>query len=191
MNKWIATAALILTLLAGGKTPASDTILASTQAPTFWHLGLVVDDLETMDRFYSEVIGLDRVADLLVEDAGASSGNENAIVVGSLDALMGIDGTRIEIRQYSDQQHQRFFELLHYPDHPAEAITRSASSPLGLSHVGFSVHAIDAVLERMKQLGLGKLISGPQALAEFGGLRYAFLTDPEGNVVELMERKTQ
>ncbi len=191
MNKWIATTALMLTLLAGGKTLASDTTPASTQTPVFWHLGLVVDDLDTMDRFYSEVIGLNRVADLLVEDAGASSGNEDAIVVGSLDALMGIDGTRIEIRQYSDQQHQRFFELLHYPDHPAEAITRSANSPLGFSHIGFSVQAIDAVLERMKQLGLGTLASGPQTLVEFDGLRFAFLTDPEGNLVELMERSSQ
>jgi predicted enzyme related to lactoylglutathione lyase len=31
-------------------------------------------------------------------------------------------------------------------------------------------------------------MSGPQELAEFGGLRYAFLKDPEGNIVELMER---
>lgn len=191
MNKWIATTALMLTLLAGGKTLASDTTPATAQGPVFWHLGLVVSDLDTMDRFYSEVIGLQRVASLLVEDAGASSGTEGAIVVDSLDALMGIDGTRIEIRQYSDQQHQRFFELLHYPDHPAEAISRSANSPLGLSHVGFSVHAIEAVLERMEQLGLGALASGPQALTEFGGLRYAFVTDPEGNLVELMERGSQ
>lgn len=191
MNKWIAAAALTLTLLAGGKTLASDTTPASAQATAFWHLGLVVDDLDTMDRFYSEVIGLQRVANLLVEDAGVSSGNEGAIVVESLDALMGIDGTRIEILQYSDQQHQRFFELLHYPDHPAEAITRSANSPLGLSHIGFSVDSIEAVLERMEQLGLGTLASGPQTLAEFDGLRFVFLTDPEGNLVELMERSSQ
>jgi len=191
MNKWIATAALMLTLLAGGKTLASDTTPATAHGPVFWHLGLVVSDLDTMDRFYSEVIGLQRVASLLVEDAGAISGTEGAIVVDSLDALMGIGGTRIEIHQYSDQQHQRFFELLHYPDHPAEAISRSANSPLGLSHVGFSVHSIEAVLERMEQLGLGTLASGPQALTEFGGSRYAFVTDPEGNLVELTERSSQ
>jgi len=40
----------------------------------------------------------------------------------------------------------------------------------------------------MEELGLGTLLTGPQALAEFGGIRYAFLKDPEGNLVELMER---
>ena len=191
MNKWIAATALMLILLSGWKTLASDTTPAPAPATAFWHLGLVVDDLDTMDRFYTEVIGLQRVANLLVEDAGVSSGNEGAIVVGSLDALMGIDGTRIEIRQYSGKQHQRFFELLHYPDHPADAITRSANSLLSLSHVGFSVPAIDAVLERMELTGLGTLASGPQTLAEFDGLRFVFLNDPEDNLVELMERSSQ
>jgi len=31
------------------------------------------------------------------------------------------------------------------------------------------------------------LMSGPQRLDEFGGLRIVFLRDPEGNIVELME----
>ena len=37
----------------------------------FWHAGLVVSDLETMDAFYTRVIGLRRVTDLRIEDAGA------------------------------------------------------------------------------------------------------------------------
>lgn len=187
MNKWIVSTALLVILLTGGKTLLSDTTAAAVQAPVFWHLGLIVGDLDTMDRFYSEVIGLQRVSELLVEDALVSSGSEGAIIIADLDALMGVNGTRIQIRQFSDPRHQQFFELIHYPDHPAEAVNRSLTGPLGLGHLGLSVPAIDAVLERMVQHGLGSLVSGPQALPEFGGTRYAFLKDPEGNLVELME----
>lgn len=182
MKIWILT-----TLLAAVTLPtyaAGD----DGQHPAFWHLGLVVEDLNLMDRFYGEVIGLQRVSDLLVEDASAASGADRAIVVERLDALMAVSGVRIEIRQYSDPDHAQFLELLHYPDHPAEKVERWTNRPYGLSHLGISVHVIEPVLQRMEQTGLGRLISGPQALAEFGGLRYAFIEDPEGNMVEVMER---
>ena len=194
MKKWIIPTGLIIALGASGNLCASETSstpaeeITAAQAPMFWHLGLVVGDLDTMDRFYSEVIGLQRVTNLLVEDAKVSSGTQGVIVVEDLDALIGVEGTRIEIRHFSNPQHQQFLELLHYPDHPANAVKRTSNSPLGFTHLGISVVAIDPVLERMEKLGLGTLFAGPQTLAEFGGARYAFLKDPEGNLVELMER---
>ncbi len=194
MNHWITITGLMITLLAGGNTAASETTPepakenAAARAATFWHLGLVVDDLDTMERFYGEVIGLQRVTNMLIEDAAVSTGSEGVIVVENLDALLGVEGTRIEIRHFSDPQHHQFLELLHYPDHPAQAVTRTTNSPLGYAHLGISVVAIEPVLERMEELGLGTLLTGPQALAEFGGIRYAFIKDPEGNLVELMER---
>jgi catechol 2,3-dioxygenase-like lactoylglutathione lyase family enzyme len=182
MIKW-----LLAFLLFTATQPAA--VLGDTsQAPAFWHLGLLVRDLDLMDRFYGEVIGLRRVSDLLVEDADAASGAERAILVERLDALMAVRGARIEIRHYSDPQHDQFLELLRYPDHPAETVEHWTHRPYGFGHLGISVAAIDPVLQRMEESGLGQLMSGPQELAEFGGLRYAFLKDPEGNIVELMER---
>jgi len=143
-----------------------------------------------MDRFYSEVIGLQRVSELLVEDAAAGSGTEGAIIVEDLDTLMGIIGTRIQIRQFSDPRHHQFFELIHYPDHPADAVNRSLTSPLGLAHLALSVPDLDAVVERTVQHGLGSVVSGPRSLPEFDGARFVFLKDPEGNLVELMESAT-
>jgi len=190
MNKCIASAGLLLMLLAAGKILFSDSTATEVQAPVFWHLGLVVGDIDSMDRFYSEVIGLQRVSELLVEDAAAGSGTEGAIIVEDLDSLMGITGTRIQIRQFSDPQHQQFFELIHYPDHPAEVVNRSLTSPLGLAHLALNVPDLNAVVERMVQQGLGSLVSGPRSLPEFDGTRYVFLKDPEGNLVELMEAAT-
>ena len=122
--------------------------------PTFWHLGLLVADLDLMDRFYGEVIGLRRETDLLVEDADAASGAERAILVERLDALMAVSGARIEIRHFSDPEHGQFLELLHYPDHPADSVERWTNRPYGFGHLGISVAAIDPVLQRMEKSGL-------------------------------------
>ena len=193
-NNWIAVTGLLMTLLAGGCTATSETTPAAAQenaaarAPAFWHLGLVVDDLDTMERFYGEVIGLERATPLLLEAPGVSTAREGALVIENLDAMVGLEDTRIEVRSFSDPQHQQFLELLHYPDHPARAVTQATNSPLGFGHLGVSVVAIDSVLERMKELGLGMLLHGPLAVAEFGGSRFAFLKNPEGNLVEVMER---
>jgi catechol 2,3-dioxygenase-like lactoylglutathione lyase family enzyme len=187
MRKRITETLLVLSMITIGSLQASDVGKDDDNSPAFWHLGLVVSDLDTMDRFYGAVIGLRRDTDLLVEDAEASSGTEGAIVVPRLDALMAVAGTRIEIRHYSDLEHKMFLELLHYPDHPAGAVERGTNHPLGLGHLGISVSAIEPVLERIQQTGLGELMTGPQLLAGFGHLRYAFLKDPEGNLVELRE----
>jgi len=187
MKKWIASTVLILAGMGGGSTQVSAVESSPQPAPAFWHVGIVVADLATMDRFYGDVIGLKREPRLLVEDAQAASGAEGAIVVDHLDRLMTIKGTRIEIRHYSDPLHQNFLELLRYPDQPAESVQHGTNRPLGLNHLGISVAAIDPIIASMKQSGLGELVSGPQVLNEFGGLRFAFLKDPEGNLVELME----
>ena len=191
MNKWIASIAFIVSSLIAGPIVASETNSRPDQAPALWHVGLIVSDLITMDLFYGDVIGLQRERQILVEDSQAASGTAGAIVVNQLDALMTVKGTRIEIRQYSEPRHQKFFELLHYPDHPAQPVERGNNWPLGFGHVGFIVASIDSVLQRMEQWNLGKLMSGPQRLDEFGGLRIAFLRDPEGNIVELMEGEAQ
>jgi len=186
MNKCSVVAVVAFFAMILGSAPASEAG-AVPEPPAFWHLGLVVADLDSMDRFYADVIGLQRQQQILVEDSKVSRGDENAIVVERLDELMGITGTRIEIRHYSDPRHPQFLELLHYPDHPAASIEHRSNAPLGLGHLGLGVPAIDPILARMEATGLGERVSGPQRLKEFGGLRYAFLKDPEGNLVELME----
>ena len=189
MRTGLACACLFLGACAeeqvGDKTPP----LQSSEA-AFWHVGLVVQDMETMHRFYSEVIGLKQVTDLHVSDDRVTV-DRNTIAVNDLDALMGLDDTVIEIRHYSDPRHPLFLELLRYPDHGAEPVDRAANKPLGLNHLGIAVADIDQVLERISTSGLGELFGGPSVLPEFENNRYAFIRDPEGNLVELMEMKSE
>lgn len=140
-----------------------------------------------MDRFYSQVIGLQQVTDLFVHDSRVEHAHEGAIVVQHLDELMGVLGTQIAIRHYSDPTHTQFLELLHYPSHPAGQVPRATNKPLGWNHLGLEVDDIDRVLKAMETQQLGELLGGPSVLPEFGGKRYAFIIDPEGNLIELVE----
>jgi catechol 2,3-dioxygenase-like lactoylglutathione lyase family enzyme len=159
---------------------------AQSPPSTFWHVGLVVDDLDAMAEFYRDVIGLAPVTDLLVQDSALDEHEPGAIVTHRLDELMRLTGTEIRIRHFSDPTHTRFLELLAYPAHPAEAVERGSNRPLGLNHLGLTVRSLDAVIERIETSGTGRLLSGPVALPDFGG-RFAFVADPEGNLLELRE----
>jgi catechol 2,3-dioxygenase-like lactoylglutathione lyase family enzyme len=165
---------------------ASSLAQAGSAPADFWHAGLVVSDLEAMDAFYTRVIGLVRVTDLRIEDAGAPSRWQDAMRVASLDTLLQTQGTQVEVRSYQGPGTQTPFELLRYASAPADRIARTTTSPLGLTHVGFVVDSIDRVIAAARSEQLGTVLSEPQLLADFGG-RFVFLRDPEGNFVELKE----
>jgi len=167
---------------------ALSTSAARAESPPadFWHAGLVVADLDTMDAFYTRVVGLTRVTDLRIEDADAPHRWDDAMRVAALDVLLDITGTQVEVRHYQGPGAPMAFELLKYHGRPAGGVERTITSPLGLTHVGFTVDSLDRVVEACRREGLGSVLSEPQALPDFGG-RFVFLRDPEGNYVELME----
>ncbi len=156
-------------------------------AAGFWHIGLVVADLDLMHEFYSRIIGLEPVTHLHVEDQRVQQTREDSIRVAQLDALMGVENSRIEFRHYSDPSHKQFLELLTFPDHPSEQVERATNKPLGLGHLGLQVDSIDRVLAAISESGLGSVAGGPVTLPEFGNHQYVYVKDPEGNMLELYE----
>lgn len=156
-------------------------------AAGFWHIGLVVGDLDLMHEFYSGIIGLEPVTHLHVEDQRVEQTRDDSIRVTQLDSLMGVENSRIELRHYSDPAHRQFLELLTFPDHPAKQVERASNKPLGLGHLGLQVDSIDRVLEAIAESGLGTVAGGPVILPEFGNHKYVYIKDPEGNMLELYE----
>ena len=106
--------------------------------------------------------------------------------VASLDVLLDITGTQVEVRHYQGPGAPMAFELLRYHGAPEARVERTVTSPLGLTHIGFRVDSIERVIEACRREQLGTIVSEPQPLPDFGG-RFVFLRDPEGNFVELME----
>jgi catechol 2,3-dioxygenase-like lactoylglutathione lyase family enzyme len=126
------------------------------------HTGLSVADLDAAAGFYGRAFGF----------AG-----EFAFSLGEIRGLMlrSEDGGRLEL-----------FE------HPASGGGLRAQTPLdalatrGYGHFALSAPDIDALYERALAAGAAERIS-PRPSPE-PGVRFAFLADPEGNLVELVER---
>ena len=100
-----------------------------------------------------------------------------------------VDAVGLDIVMLRDPEHGHRVELLHRPGsgpglraaNPAEAALTE-----GFGHLAFGVASLDEVHGRL--LGLGaREIMPPQPSPE-PGVRMSFLADPEGNLIELVER---
>ena len=131
------------------------------------HIGLAVADLDAAASWFCEVFGLVRELALRVEPLDLS----------------------IEMLIYPGYGYR--LELLHRPGsagtpggkpaHPGEAALRH-----GYGHVAFDVTDLDAAYERAVAYGARPVM--PPCPSPEPGVRMAFVADPEGNLVELLQR---
>jgi len=151
----------------------------------FWHVCIVVRDMEKMHKFYTDVLGLTRSTDLHLADPETVAMGEEMTALPGFDGLTGIKGTNVRVRHYSAPGADNCLEVLYFPDHPAEAVQQDLNRPLGWNHMGLEVTDLNAVMERINKHGGATLMGEPSVL--LGGHRYLLLKDPEGNVIELYQ----
>lgn len=133
-------------------------------APRIDHVGLNVANLAAAETWYCSAFTMTRELALRID-------------VIELDIVMLIDS------------HGQRLELLSRPGsepglraaNPAEAILTE-----GYGHIAFDVEGVDAVYERLLELG-ARSVMAPQPSPE-RNVRMAFVLDPEGNLVELLDR---
>ncbi len=129
------------------------------------HVGINVARLADAEAWYSEAFGLKR---------------EFATRIGAVD---------LDIVMLVHPELGHRVELLHRPGsgpglraaNPAEAALTE-----GFGHIAFSVTGLGATHSRL--LGLGAREIMPPQPAPEPGVSMSFLADPEGNLVELVER---
>jgi catechol 2,3-dioxygenase-like lactoylglutathione lyase family enzyme len=138
------------------------------------HTNLIARDWEALARFYEEVFGCERlpaVRDLSGPEFEAGTGITGARLHGVHLRLPGYDehGPTLEIFSY---------EAL--PERPPTAVNRP-----GFGHIAFSVG--DVAAARAAVLAAGGSAVGEVVTTAAGDARvtWCYLTDPEGNVVEL------
>ncbi|MCW2867228.1 MAG: Glyoxalase-like domain protein [Marmoricola sp.] len=129
------------------------------------HVGLNVADLDAAERWYAEAFGYER--DLVARLA--------ALQLDIVMLVHPVAGDRLE--------------LLHRPG--SRPGLRAATPPEavlteGFGHVAFDVTGVDATFERLVGLG-ARPVMEPRPSPE-PGVRMAFVADPEGNLVELLDR---
>ena len=83
-----------------------------------------------------------------------------------------------EIIMTSPDGTEQSLVLLHYKGVPAPAP--------GSAVIGFQVHGLDEIVQRAENAG-AMVTEPPTTMADIG-IRVAFVTDPEGHVLELFEQ---
>jgi glyoxylase I family protein len=129
------------------------------------HVGLNVADLDAATNWYCRAFGYRQ----------EFSGRVEAI---DLDLVMLIHPA------FGDR-----LELLHRggsaaPVRPLDPAAAALTE--GFGHMAFDVHDLDSCFERL--LGLGARAVMPPGPSPEPGVRMAFVADPEGNLLELLDR---
>lgn len=139
------------------------------------HIGLTVSDLDVSIEFYRAIVGC------TVRERSESSGVEVETLTGVSDAhivtadLQLPDGEILELIQYVTPLGVPLGQLRNQPGH---------------THLGFQVADVDAVYDRLTELGAVPT-SRPVTINEPGsawdGIRAIYACDPDGRTVECLE----
>jgi predicted enzyme related to lactoylglutathione lyase len=141
----------------------------------FVHTNLVARDWKRLARFYEQVFGCTPVPperDLSGQWLDEATGLSSAHIRGIHLRLPGYGdtGPTLEIFQYTPEMN---------PSTPA------ANRP-GFGHIAFAVEDVEATRQAVLAASggeLGKVVSVEVASA--GTITFAYLTDPEGNIIEV------
>jgi lactoylglutathione lyase len=129
------------------------------------HVGVNVADLAAAEAWYSQAFYLQR------------------------ELEVRIDALDLDIVMLISQESGHRVELLHRPgSRPGLRAGNPAVAALteGFGHIAFDVPDLDAAHQRLVSMAAREVMA-PQPSPE-PGVRMSFLADPEGNLIELVER---
>ncbi|MEV0227250.1 VOC family protein [Streptomyces sp. NPDC050704] len=153
-----------------------DTVGVVHQMPTRmtepFEVGVVVRDLELMERFYSEVLGCPAVhRSRIPESVGAPAGLGGELLVVWLQVP---SGGRVKLIRPQT------------PPAPAESAV-PLTARQGLSYLTFHLDDMDPTVAALRAAG-ARPLSNP-VVVRARGRRISFWADPEGNTVELVDAR--
>jgi predicted enzyme related to lactoylglutathione lyase len=141
----------------------------------FAHTSLVAQDWQRLAHFYEDVFGCTPVPperDLTGEPLELATGVRDAHIRGIHLRLPGYGnvGPTLEIFEYSQL---------------VEAAEKAINRP-GFAHIAFAVDDVRATRDAVLTAGggaVGETVS--LEVPDLGSITFAYLTDPEGNIVEV------
>ncbi len=139
------------------------------------HTNIVAEDWRKLADFYQQVLGCDRIPPERAssgEWVERSTGVPGAEVRGIHLRLPGFgdDGPTLEIFEYNRAQ-----------ERPETAINRP-----GFAHLAFEVDDVEAARDEVLAAGggcVGDLVTAE--ITNAGTITFVYMTDPEGNIIEL------
>lgn len=128
------------------------------------HVGLSVENLETMSEWYCRALGLRASAPFELASIGLRGG-----------FVIGDDGLAIELLEKAGSH-----PGLQAPDPNTALLTR------GYGHIALRVANVESTHVALLAAGASERMP-PQDSPE-AGVRMSFVADPEGNLIELLDR---
>jgi catechol 2,3-dioxygenase-like lactoylglutathione lyase family enzyme len=141
--------------------------------PVFSHFGVCVSDLERSLRFYCEALGFEKAESHAIGSEFARLMDVPDVVVTSQFIRKG--PTTVELLAFEEPS-------------PFGSRERRPVNQLGLTHLSFRVHDLEATAARVVELG-GAVVESSRTTIDLGGtaLEFVYCTDPDGVRVELMD----
>ena len=150
----------------------ADRTLADPPVTGFNHTGIVVDDLEKMERFYTEILGLQVLRRI---DSIAPPGGDHTAVAGARRRLVFVG---------LESDHQ--IELIRY-DHPPAPPGHQRQHQMGTMHVCFDVADLKRTCKRLEAQGVSLLTEPKFRRINGQSVGVVYARDPEGNWLEFIE----
>lgn len=144
------------------------------------HLNIVVADLERSVRFYCDVLGFRKTADVFMEGEW-------------IEAIVGLRGVQGKVAFVEPAGGGVRIELLEYVTPPGVALPEnSRANTRGLRHVAFRVDDIRTVAAQLRAAGVeffSAPVTVPAGVAKFaaGDKSLCYFLDPDGVILELSE----
>jgi catechol 2,3-dioxygenase-like lactoylglutathione lyase family enzyme len=143
------------------------------------HVGITVSDVDRALAFYGGLLGLRVVADSTVTGPDVAE-------------LLGVDSVQLRIADL-DSGDGRIVELIQYVEPKGRSIAYN-SSDVATAHVAFTVDDLDAVQERLRDAGATIVSRRPLVISEpggaFDGATCLYVRDPDGAILELVQRRS-
>jgi catechol 2,3-dioxygenase-like lactoylglutathione lyase family enzyme len=140
--------------------------MAAASTFTFDHVGLSVADLDAQRRFYAQALGL-------IDDAGHVEMPDAGIRTA---VLRGPTGLQIELIERSGSVPQNFTDAY------------DGASVQGYFHWALAVADLDESIDGLLTAGATEVSAPAEAIRP--GFRFAYVKDPEGNLIELIQPAT-
>jgi catechol 2,3-dioxygenase-like lactoylglutathione lyase family enzyme len=144
------------------------------------HVNVVVADLARAVRFYCDVLGFRKTADVHMEGAW-------------IEAVVGLKGVTGKVAFVEPPGGGVRIELLEYVAPAGVALPEnSRANTRGLRHVAFRVDDIAGMAARLKAAGVtlfGEPVTVPRGVVTFaaGDKTLLYFLDPDGTILELAE----
>ena len=138
------------------------------------HVSVTVADLDRSIRFYGDLLGLQ------LTGRGEGSGPE-------MERITGLLGVRFLWAEF-DLGASQVLELIQYLEPPGAPLQQRINDP-GSGHIGIRVDDGAAFRSRLLEAGVpvGEQVQITEA-GDWHGVRVAYVTDPDGVTVELVQR---